>query len=75
MEYSVDRIEEDVVVLLDKDGYVKTVELAQFAQTPSAGDIVQSTKDGKFLCDVQKTEEKRAQANALLQKLLFQDKK
>jgi len=67
--YSVDRIEDDLVVLID-DNMEQSVEpLGLFSETPCEGDIVYF-EDNVYKIDRGETQTRRDEANQLLDKLL-----
>ncbi len=71
--YSVDRIEDDQVVLIRGDGTSFGAAVTEFAEPPREGDVVYRYK-GLFRRSKKKTAEKRDVANALLAEILNNSK-
>lgn len=70
--WSVDRIEEDTVVLINAEKKVIDASIALFPKSIASGDIVVQQANGEFLVDFEKTaERKRSLFN--LQKKIFGD--
>lgn len=70
--WSIDRIEEDVVVLADTQKHIVNMARAYFAEPIAEGDIVVRNEFGIFHTDAEKTAEKK-RALFELQKKIFSD--
>ena len=69
MFYSVDRIENSLVVLIGDNGEKKHIERPLFSFTVKEGDMLRF-KDGSWTIDCEETERRRAEARSLLDSLL-----
>lgn len=56
--WSVDRIEEDTVVLINEEKKITTTSITLFSEKIASGDIVVQDAEGHFLVDFEKTAEK-----------------
>ncbi len=57
--FSVDRIEEDLVVCEDESGNESVFKISQFPKNIKEGDIVEPADDGSFKINHKKTQEVR----------------
>lgn len=70
--WSVDRIEEDTVVLINGEKKITTASVKLFSEKIASGDIVVQDAEGNFLVDFEKTAEKKRELFNL-QKKIFSD--
>lgn len=70
--WSVDRIEEDTVVLINEEKKITTASVKLFSEKIVSGDIVVQDAEGHFLVDFEKTAEKKRELFNL-QKKIFSD--
>lgn len=70
--WSIDRIEEDTVVLVDANKEITNVSRAYFTEPVAEGDIVFRDADGIFHADAAQTAEKKRELFDL-QKKIFSD--
>lgn len=73
MKYSVDRIEENIVICEDDDGNVLKLRLDELPQEISEGDIIERTESG-FVIDADETQLRRKRM-AEMQRNLFGKKR
>lgn len=70
--WSVDRVEDDTVVLINPEKKIINVPYTLFSEPVASGDIVIRQASGKFLMDSEKTAEKKRKLFDL-QKKIFSD--
>lgn len=70
-EYSIDRIEGQMVLLVGPDGRERLVDAVLFDSEPKEGDIV-VMQNGYFVPRPERARAKRAENNALLRRVLAQ---
>ena len=68
MVYSIDRIEGDVVVLVDDDGHSIPVSLSALPSSVACGDVLRM-QDGVYVLDTDETQARRSYAFSLQEKL------
>lgn len=72
MKYSIDRIEENIVICEDDDGNVLKLRLDELPQNVHEGDIIEQTENG-FVIDAGETQIRRKKM-AELQRNIFRKK-
>lgn len=71
-EYSIERIEGEMVLLIGPDGHERLIDALLFDDVPKEGDVV-VMQNGHFVALADKTKKRRDDNNALLRRLLAQE--